>query len=359
MKYCPICTTDYAQERERCPTDGAKLVDKEEWAPGLVVRNKYRIISRIGRGGMGIVYKAEHLVFKDLWALKVMYARLSQESEFVRRFYLEAEKQRRLKHRNVVRVDDIDQAEDGKVFIGMEFVDGMPLRDMLIACQGPLAPALVLSLLRGLVEALEAADALGIVHRDIKPDNILLERTPSGGFIPKLADFGVAKLRDSTAAFSRAPMLTPQYAAPEQWNPQPDQPPDGRTDLYALGMTAYEMLTGRLPFAAQSDQEWMYAHLHQTPAPPSSVNPELAAQPLWDEIVLRLVAKDRDERFAGATELLGELNRLEVPVTGMLATAPTIVPGLAQTVPTPLSRPPAARPPSAGALGARPLTPVV
>ncbi len=346
MKYCPICTTDYVDTRERCPQDGARLIDKEEWAPGTVIRNKYRILSCIGRGGMGIVYKAEHLVFKDLWALKVMSPRLSQEAEFVRRFYVEAERQRKLKHRNVVRVDDVDQAEDGRLFIGMEFVDGMPMREMLHAAQGPLAVPLALAIARGMAEALEAADALGIVHRDIKPDNVLLERGPGGQFIPKLTDFGVAKMREGTATMSKTPLLTPQYAAPEQWQPDPDHPVDGRTDLYALGMTMYEMLTGRSPFNVSVDREWMYAHLNRIPEPPSHFNPALEADPRLDDLVLRLLEKDPAHRPASAREVIQQLALIEAsPVraaTPAWGEATVAMPQ--RTMPSPPRRTPAPSP---------------
>src|ERR1700687_2374058 len=135
MKQRPICTTDYPDERKTCPTDGAMLLVTSDWSPGSLIRGKYRIIAMLGRGGMGTVYKAEHIALEKVRALKVMAH--PGDGEFVRRFRQEAQAARRLRHPNVVHVDDLDQADDGSFFIAMDYVDGVSLRQLLQVTQGP------------------------------------------------------------------------------------------------------------------------------------------------------------------------------------------------------------------------------
>jgi len=184
MKRCPICTTNYPDERKTCPTDGAVLLAASDLPPGTLIRGKYRIIAKLGRGGMGTVYKAEHIAFEEVRALKVMAP--TDDAEFVRRFRQEAQAARRLRHPNVVHVDDLDQADDGSFFIVMDYVDGVSLRQLLQATQGPLPLMRTLGIVRSVAEGLAAAHALGMVHRDIKPENILLARDSQGRDIPKI-----------------------------------------------------------------------------------------------------------------------------------------------------------------------------
>ncbi len=198
-KSCPICLTDYPTERDTCPTDGALLIASSEWAPGALIRNKYRILGRIGRGAMGTVYKAEHIALEEVRALKVMSPQLASDLEFVQRFQQEARAARRLQHRNIVRVDDLDQAEDGGLFIAMEHVDGVTLCQLLQAVDGPLPLGRAFRIVRGIAEGLEVAHSFGIVHRDIKPDNILMARGPEDTDLPKLADFGHSDVRSARA----------------------------------------------------------------------------------------------------------------------------------------------------------------
>ncbi len=311
MKQCPICMTEFSDDYTSCPNDGARLMESREWKPGTMVRNKYRVVAKLGQGGMGSVYKAVHIALEEVRALKVMDPQLAGDPKFVIRFRHEAQVARRLRHQNAVHVDDLDQAEDGSLFIAMEFVDGVSLRQLLKATRGPLPLARALAITRGIAEALSAAHALGMVHRDIKPDNILLARDSQGRDVPKVLDFGIVAMKEGSAILSSRPLMTPAYAPPEQWAGMKGSELDGRADLYALGMTLYEMLTGRLPFAAETNEGWMRAHLEQPPQPPSRLNPELAGQHGVDAVVMKLLAKNRDQRHADAHELLSDLNLLE------------------------------------------------
>jgi TPR repeat protein/serine/threonine protein kinase len=320
MKQCPMCDTNYPDEHTTCTTDGAVLLEIREWEPGKLVRAKYRVLAKVGQGGMGVVYKATHIVFEEVWALKVMATRLAADPKFVRRFRQEAQVTRKLQHINTVRVQDFDQAEDGSPFIVMEFIEGVSLQQLLQAVKGPLPVARALWIARGIAEGLSAAHGLGMVHRDIKPANILLARDSQDRDVPKILDFGIVAMREGSTSLSGAPLLTAEYGSPEQWKGMKSSELDGRADLYALGVTLFQMLTGRLPFSAQNVEGWMNAHLTETPAPPSRFNPELQQMEAIDDLTLKLLAKDREGRPKDAQAFLTELNLLDAQLSWGQAT---------------------------------------
>ena len=311
MKKCPLCSTDYPSHHSTCPTDGATLIEVRAWEPGTIIKGKYRILCQLGKGGMGTVYKAEHIGLEEVRALKVMSAALTEDPTFIKRFRREAQAASKLRHVNAVHVDDLDQAEDGSLFIAMDYVDGVSLRQLLDATKEPLPVERALAIARNLAEGLAAAHALGMVHRDIKPANILLARDAQGRDVPKILDFGIVALKASATLTTRGVMLTPPYASPEQWRGTLASELDGRTDLYALGGVLYEMLTGQTPFHAHNDEGWMYQHLNEAPKPPSALRPELANLPGLDKLMLRLLAKNREGRPDSAQAFLHELNLIE------------------------------------------------
>ena len=307
MKTCPICEKSYPSHHTNCETDGALLIDSHELEPGTIIRGKYRIVRRIGRGGMGTVYLAEHIMLSRPRALKFISSGLSQDAAFLRRFRREAQAAIELRHPNVVEVVDLDQAEDGSPYIAMEYVEGPDLRHALES--GAFAVERALAIARGITQGLGTAHAKGIVHRDVKPENILLAGGEGKPETPKLLDFGIAAMKESAtiASGTHGLLLTPPYAAPEQWKGMAAEELDGRTDLYALGGVFYEMLTGQTCFHAHNTEGWMYQHLQEQPQPPSTLRPELSNWRGLDDLVLRLLAKDRDQRFSSAADLLEEL----------------------------------------------------
>jgi serine/threonine-protein kinase len=222
----------------------------------------------------------------------------------VKRFRNEARAAYQLRHPNIVEVLDLDQCEDGSLFIAMEFVAGQSLREAIKETPGGMPVERALVLARGIASGLAAAHARGTVHRDIKPENILL--TSGVDQQPKVLDFGIASMMEGSTAVSRTRglMLTPEYASPEQWRGTPAAELDGRTDLYALGGILYEMLAGRKVFHAHNMEGWMFAHLQETVTPPSDCRPELANWPGLDDLVLRLLARDRAQRPRDAAELV-------------------------------------------------------
>lgn len=307
MKSCPICDTPYPDQHTNCPTDGAVLIETREFSPGQIVHGKYRIVRKLGAGGMGVVYLAEHLMLGGHLALKFLAAELSRNPQFIKRFRQEARAAYQLRHPNIVEVVDLDQNEDGSLFIAMEFVSGPSLRAMLYETAHGLPVDRALHIARGLGSGLSAAHARGAIHRDIKPENILLGTLPDGSEQPKVLDFGIAAMTEGITNLSRTHglLLTPEYASPEQWRGTPAEELDGRTDLYALGGVLYEMLAGRTPFRAQNMEGWMYQHLQGVPEPLGHLRPDLAREhPELEAIVMRLLARDREQRFPTAAAFL-------------------------------------------------------
>jgi serine/threonine-protein kinase len=317
MKTCPTCQGSYPNDYALCPQDGSALEDVGIWTEGSVIRGKYRILSKVGQGGMGAVYKALHLAFDELRALKVIVPEILHDELFVRRFRQEAVITRKLQHPNAVRVDDIDEAEDGRPFIVMEFIQGKSLKK-LIEQEGPLRVSRVCSIIKQVASALDAAHRLGMVHRDIKPDNIALIESPEGELV-KVLDFGIAKMKEARAGEASGMTLTgmgmvigtPQYVSPEQAMGKRGDELDGRSDLYSLGVVMYEMLTGVLPFKAEGTMGMLLAHMQQPPRPIPTLRPELQIPEPIVRLAMRLLEKDPAQRPANAKALIEEVETAE------------------------------------------------
>jgi serine/threonine protein kinase len=257
MKTCRVCQRTYSTHFANCPQDGAPLIHSEEWAEGTVVRGKYKIIQKIGEGAMGAVYKALHMHFDEVRAMKVIAAGLASDRTFVKRFEQEAILARKLQHPNAVRVDDIDTTEDGQPFIVMEYIEGKNLRK-IISTEGPMPARRVSAIVRQVASALDAAQRLGIVHRDIKPENIVLIQSKKED-VAKVLDFGIAKLKEGLGGTTATSVTdtgmvvgTPPYMSPEQAMAAPGNELDGRSDIYSLGIVMYQMLTDELPIKGET-----------------------------------------------------------------------------------------------------------
>jgi serine/threonine-protein kinase len=320
MKSCPQCSATFPDDYAVCPKDGAALQDTSVWQVNTVIRGRYKILALIGEGGMATVYKAHHQLLDELRALKVIKPELARDPSFVQRFKNEAIITRKLQHPNAVRVDDLDIAEDGRPFISMEFVEGESLKS-LIQRTGPLGTARTLDLALQVCQALDAAHTLGLIHRDIKPDNIYilspaLDRRSSPrretSLFAKVLDFGIARLKEEApgGGESRGMTLTgtgvvigtPDYMSPEQALGKHGEQLDGRSDLYSLGIVMYRMLTGVLPFKADTTVEMILHHIQTIPEPPQSRvrGTEVRIPDDVSAIVMRALEKDREKRFPSA-----------------------------------------------------------
>ncbi|MGE3806928.1 MAG: protein kinase, partial [Gemmataceae bacterium] len=261
----------------------------------------YLIQEELGRGGMGVVYKAEQIALKRLVALKLILAGSHASSKHRARFLTEAEAIARLQHPNIVQVYDVGTG-NGQLFIALEYVAGPNLaREMARKPMGAMAAARLLHLLAG---GIEAAHQRGIVHRDLKPGNILLDHAGT----PKISDFGLAKLADDESGHTLTGdvMGTPSYMAPEQ--ARGDLHAIGpATDIYALGAVLYEMLTGRPPFRAEVPAETILQVLNEEPVPPSQLQRQVPKD--LETICLRCLDKDPRRRYPSAAALAEDLRR--------------------------------------------------
>lgn len=263
---------------------------------------QYRLGRRLGAGGMGEVYLAEHQLLKRPCALKLIHASRAADPRAMARFEREVRTTAQLSHPNTVEIYDYGRTDDGTFYYVMEFLRGLSL-DELVARHGPLPPGRVIYLLRQACGALSEAHAAGMIHRDIKPANIFASRRGNLHDFVKLLDFGLVKtLADPSAiqlSQDGAISGSPLFMAPEQATG--DREPDGRTDLYALGAVAYYLLTGRPPFEGQTAIQLMIAHARDEVAPPSTHRPGIPAD--LEAIVLRCLAKDPEARFSDADAL--------------------------------------------------------
>jgi serine/threonine protein kinase len=315
------------------------------------------VLEKIGVGGMATVYKARHLTFNELRALKIVSSKLTDDPLFLKRFKTEAIVTRKLKHHNAVRVEDFDETEDGRPFIVMEYVEGKNLRHVVHEAKRlPVERALEIA--RQTAAALSAAHQLGITHRDIKPDNILLVQLPDGSEQVKVLDFGIAKLKEGsiehtgsyTPTQTGMVMGTPQYISPEQALGRSGEEIDGRADIYSLGVVLYEMLCGELPFRSDTPIGLLMHHISTLPTPPHALNPELP--PAISQMLLKCLEKDRDNRYQSADEFIEALSRPELTATteafgsNTMAGAPNNpapVPAKTPIATAPLTPPPLAR----------------
>ena len=307
MKKCPQCGVEYPDTTTLCPADGIALEKTDDSLIGTTLAGKYRIDERLNEGGMGAVYRATHVLMEKTVAVKVLRPSLAADEKIVARFSREARAASRISHPNALSVTDFGEDENGTVFLVMEFLSGRTLKQV-IRDEGPLPLTRVVDIIRQVAEALHAAHQQGVVHRDLKSDNIMLLDTMTGDHA-KVLDFGIAKINEPEGTLDSgltAPNLvigTPQYMSPEQCSQ--DSEIDSRSDIYSLGVILYEMLVGHVPFTAESPTMVMMKHL-QEPVP--SVLDERKDLPASvGRVIARAMAKLPSNRYQDVAELVEDL----------------------------------------------------
>src|SRR6185436_1113643 len=317
MKHCTVCKEKYEDSVSFCPVDGEVLEGDPASIVNTVLDGQYQMEALLGKGGMGAVYRARHILLGDRVAIKVLPPEVRTNAEWLRRFRREGQAARRFRHPNSVTVYDLRTAADGTIYMVMEYVEGHTL-DLAIKTRGRFSAAESLDILTPIMSVLDTAHSMGVVHRDLKPENIMIGKPDETGQpVVKLLDLGIAKMREiaggdnggNTALTMAGQVLgTPYYMSPEQWGEIPRDESseiDGRADIYSLGLVFYEMIAGRRCFAGNTLHELRREHVQTRPRPLVEVVPDVPRG--FSDAIERATAKDRDDRQPTAGTLASEL----------------------------------------------------
>ncbi len=318
MKYCPICNTKYEDSISFCATDGEVLEDDPTSIVDSTLDGQYHIEAMLGKGGMGAVFRARHILLGDRVAIKVLPAQMRNNAEWLRRFRREGQAARRFRHPNSVQVYDLRTTPDGMTYMVMEFVEGRTL-DAELKERGRFTPQDAFRTLEPITSVLNAAHAQGVVHRDLKPENIMIGKPVDGQPVVKLLDLGIAKISDlaggsggtpGTTALTVAGQIlgTPYYMSPEQWGEVPrdrKEEIDGRADIYSLGAVFYELVAGRKPFIGLTLAELRGQHVKAMPQPLHEFMQDVPEG--FSRAIQRALSKDRGDRQATAGDFANEL----------------------------------------------------
>ena len=290
---------------------------------GQVLSQRYRILAKLGEGAMAAVYLAEHTVVGSNIVLKVLLPELAGKTDIVDRFLQEAKIASEIHHDNIIDIFYSGRSPEGHTFLAMEYLPGTTLFDLLQKT-GPMRWARAQPILRQIADALAAAHDQGVIHRDVKPENVLItdKEKPNGGgtleFV-KVLDFGIANV--GGVGGSQGVCGTPEYMAPEQARAQP---PDPRDDIYAFGCLMYQVLTGDVPFTAPSIQKVLLMHMQQPVEPPHTRRPDAEIPSAAEAIVMRALEKTRDRRFQSMAEMAAAISAVPIPRKLTPAPLPTL-----------------------------------
>jgi serine/threonine-protein kinase len=316
-KSCPTCGTEYDANQKFCPNDGTPLrtTDSGDSLVGEVIADRYRILSKLGEGGMGHVYLAEHVRMGRQCAVKMISPEMAKTESAIARFNREAANASQINHPNVVQVYDFGEGPNNTLYLAMEYVEGETM-SALVKREGALTVRRAATLVKQVAEALTAAHHRGIVHRDLKPDNIIVARQHDGSECVKVVDFGIAKtVRDDASDTGSGQNLTtvgvavgtPEYMSPEQLA---GERLDGRSDLYSLGLVFFHLLTADLPHPRVTSRETL---VHRLTEPPKTLTEALPAA-RWPQMLQPMLdwalATDPGNRYPTAQEFALDLSIL-------------------------------------------------
>jgi len=323
-KRCPACKTRYPREFRVCPQDATPLEDSQESDPllGAVLADSYQIVKMIGEGGMGRVYEARHTrLSRKRYAIKLLHDELTRQPDILTRFEREADAASTISHPNVVEVVDIHRLDDGRPYLVCEYLDGEDLGTLLDRVNS-IPSEMALRLTVQICRALGAAHERGIVHRDMKPENVFLVGDPSAPRV-KIIDFGISKHSNGSAKLTRTGMVmgTPAYMAPEQAR---GEAVDHRVDIYAVGAILYRATTGHKPYEGADGAMVLTQVLTEEPYRPRHHHPDIS-EPL-ELLIQRAMARDRADRHASMSELEAALTELDPTLASPDGALPSLLP---------------------------------
>jgi len=312
-KFCGECGTQLSSLKDIGPTQTAET-PKQELTTGVTFADRYQIIEGLGQGGMGRVYKALDKETQEKIALKLIKSEIASDQKTVARFRNELTSARKISHPHVCRMYDLGK-EKGSYFITMEYVPGEDLRSF-IRRAAPLSTARTISIAMQVCEGLMEAHKLGVIHRDLKPQNIMIDKQGNA----RIMDFGIARSLKAKSITGAGMMIgTPEYMSPEQVE---GKEADQRSDIYSLGIILYEMVTGRVPFEGDTPFTIGVKHKSEPPKPPNELNEQIPDD--LNQVILKCLEKDKEKRFPNAREIWSELDRIEkgIPTAQKIAAKP-------------------------------------
>ena len=318
--FCIHCKSDVDPKFKACPFCGEPITDFLRRYLETPLDGKYKILARLGIGGMGEIYKVLHVHLNSIRVIKLMRANITNDPGAQDRFQREARLATKIQHPSVATLFDFSTLEDGSRYMVWEYIEGINLHE-LIDERGPLSPKYAAKLAAQALHGLDAIHRTGIVHRDVSPENLMITRDDEGEERVKIIDLGIAKSSAADDNKTKTGMFVGKwkYCSPEHLGMlPPGERIDGRADLYSFGIVLYEMLTGVPPFRADTPHAYLMMHASEQPKPMREVNPGVTAPPELEALILRALEKDRNKRFATAREFAQAIER----IAPMLAEAP-------------------------------------
>jgi len=313
---CLRCKEAIDSQYDQCPHCGEKVTLFQRTYSSRLLDGKYQILDRLGVGGMGEIFKVRHIHLNELRVIKIMRPNVASDDQGLQRFLQEARTSTMIKHKNLAMLYDFAQLEDGSYYMVWEFIDGTNIQKW-IATNGPVPPRLSVEMSIQALHGLDHLHSMGLIHRDISPENIMLSQDHHGKLLVKVIDFGIAKQLaeggESGHGLTQTGMFLGKlkYASPEQAGFMKEgEHLDPRSDLYSFGIVMYEMLAGRAPFQATNPHGYILKHVTEKPVPIVELNPEAKVPPQLEAIIMKSLEKNRDHRFETAADFAAALENI-------------------------------------------------
>lgn len=312
---CLRCKQPIDSQLEQCPSCGDRVTSFQRTYAARLIDGKYQILDRLGVGGMGEIFKVRHIHLNELRVIKIMRPNVAADDQGLQRFLQEARTSTMIKHRNLAMLYDFAQLDDGSYYMVWEFIDGTNIQKW-IAQNGSAPARLAVEISIQALHGLEHLHSMGLIHRDISPENIMLSQDHHGKLLVKVIDFGIAKSLqegESGHGLTQTGMFLGKlkYASPEQAGfLKEGEHIDPRSDLYSFGIVMYEMLAGRAPFQATNPHGYILKHVTEKPPSIADINPGVKVPPQLESIIFKSLEKSRDNRYATAAEFASALEAI-------------------------------------------------
>src|SRR6202158_362505 len=304
---------------EQCPKCGDRVTNFQRTYAARLIDGKYQILDRLGVGGMGEIFKVRHIHLNELRVIKIMRPNVAADDQGLQRFLQEARTSTTIKQKNLAMLYDFAQLDDGSYYMVWEFIDGTNIQKW-IGQNGPMPSRLTVEISVQALSGLDHLHSMGLIHRDISPENIMLSQDHHGKLLVKVIDFGIAKQLaegESGQGLTQTGMFLGKlkYASPEQAGYLKEgEHLDPRSDLYSFGIVMYEMLAGRAPFQATNPHGYILKHVTEKPLPITELNPAVKIPPKLEAIIFRSLEKSRDTRYESAAAMAAELDSIRSDV---------------------------------------------